>query len=63
VVDRWQTGSVQLHCVFRFEMEHLLARTSFSLEDVYGDFLRNPLDDTSPNMIWVARKPETTGYS
>jgi SAM-dependent methyltransferase len=58
VVDRWETEPVRLHCVFRFEMEHLLARAGFSLMDVYGDFFRNPLDDKSSNMIWVARKPE-----
>lgn len=59
VVDRWKTEPVRLHCVFRFEMEHLLMRVGFSLEDVYGDFFRNPLDDKSSNMIWLAHRPES----
>jgi ubiquinone/menaquinone biosynthesis C-methylase UbiE len=57
VVDQWKTEPVRLHCVFRFEMEHLLARVGFSLDVVYGDFFRHPLDDNSKNMIWVANKP------
>jgi SAM-dependent methyltransferase len=58
VVDRWITEPIRLHCVFRFEMEHLLARVGFSMNAVYGDFFRHPLDDKSSNMIWVASKPE-----
>jgi hypothetical protein len=46
-----------LHCVFRFEMEHLLARTGFEIQAMYGDFLKNKLSDNSSEMIWVARKP------
>jgi len=60
VVDRWQTEPIRLHCVFRFEIEHLLGRVGFSVEAVYGDFFRQPLDDKSINMIWVAYRPETT---
>jgi SAM-dependent methyltransferase len=56
VVDRWESGPVRLHCVFRFEMEHLLARVGFAVRDVYGDFFGGPLLDTSRDMIWVARK-------
>ena len=62
VVDRWESGPVRLHCVFRFEMEHLLRRVGFSLVDVYGDFFRNPLDDQSENMIWVACRPESARF-
>jgi ubiquinone/menaquinone biosynthesis C-methylase UbiE len=54
--NRWQTEPVRLHCVFRFEMEHLLARVGFNIEKVYGDFFRQPLQDQSPGMIWVARR-------
>jgi SAM-dependent methyltransferase len=56
VVDCWETGPVRLHCVFRFEMEHLLGRTGFAVEAVYGDFFRRELEEGSPEMIWVARK-------
>lgn len=45
-----------LHCVFPFEMQHLLVRVGFAVEAVYGDFLRQPLGDQSAEMIWVARK-------
>jgi ubiquinone/menaquinone biosynthesis C-methylase UbiE len=55
VIDRWQTNPVRLHCLFRFEMEHLLKRTGYTIEAVYGDFFRNPLQDKSLGMIWVAR--------
>lgn len=61
VVDRWKTEPVRLHCVFRFEMEHLLGRVGFIIEDVYGDFFRNPLEDKSSSMIWAAHKPESAG--
>ncbi len=56
VVERWETEPIRLHCVFRFEMEHLLGRAGFSVDEVYGDFFRHPLEDHSPNMIWVAHK-------
>ena len=38
------------------EVEHLLSRTGFHLEAVYGDFDRSALVDTSPEMIFVAEK-------
>ena len=55
VVDRLEGSPNRLHCVFRFEMEHLLGRTGYVVEAVYGDFYREPLQDKSANMIWVAR--------
>lgn len=55
VVNRWQTQPIRLHCVFRFEMEHLLARVGFAVEAVYGDFFRHALEDKSSEMIWVAQ--------
>ena len=61
VVDRWETGLVRLHCLFRFEMEHLLGRIGFAVEAVYGDFFRRELEEESPEMIWVARKMVSHG--
>jgi len=55
VVGRWETGAIRLHCVFRFEMEHLLRGTGFAVEAVYGDFFQQELRDDSSEMIWVAR--------
>jgi SAM-dependent methyltransferase len=56
VIGRWDTGPIRLHCVFRFEMEHLLKRVGFEIEHVYGDFSRKELRDDSTEMIWIARK-------
>jgi SAM-dependent methyltransferase len=56
-LSRVEKAPVRLHCVFRFEMEHLLARTGFEVEAVYGDFFKHELQDDSPDMVWVARKP------
>ncbi len=60
VTDSWQTAPVRLHCVFRFEMEHLLARVGFTVDAVYGDFSRHPLADDSSDMVWVAHVASTT---
>jgi ubiquinone/menaquinone biosynthesis C-methylase UbiE len=46
----------RLHSLFPFEVEHLFARTGFSIEAVYGDFYGHPLEDKSPQMVWVAGK-------
>jgi ubiquinone/menaquinone biosynthesis C-methylase UbiE len=56
ILQTWERQPMALHCVFPFEMEHLLARAGFIDRVVYGDFLQNPLDERSPDMIWVARK-------
>jgi ubiquinone/menaquinone biosynthesis C-methylase UbiE len=55
VTNRWQRKPMPLHCVFRFEMDHLLKRMGYAIEAVYGDFFKNPLMDESDQMIWVAR--------
>jgi SAM-dependent methyltransferase len=54
LVQRWERGPVALHCIFRFEMEHLLARAGFTIRAVYGNFERSPLQDDSSEMIWVS---------
>jgi hypothetical protein len=56
VLRTWQREPMALHCVFRFEMEHLLARTGFDSRSVYGDFFKNPLDENSSEMVWVAKR-------
>jgi ubiquinone/menaquinone biosynthesis C-methylase UbiE len=40
---------------FRFEVEHLLARCGFQVDEIFGDFDRSPLRDHSPEMIFVAK--------
>jgi SAM-dependent methyltransferase len=54
VMDFWQTAPARIHCVFRFEMEHVLARADFTVDALYGDFSRHPLADNSSDMIYVA---------
>jgi SAM-dependent methyltransferase len=39
---------------FRYEVEHLLARCGFRLQETFGNFDRSPLQDDSPEMIFVA---------
>jgi ubiquinone/menaquinone biosynthesis C-methylase UbiE len=56
VNQTWETEPIPLHCIFRFEMEHLLRREGFSTEAVYGDFYKNELGNKSEDMIWIARK-------
>jgi ubiquinone/menaquinone biosynthesis C-methylase UbiE len=58
VLQTWIRKPMPLHCVFRFEMEHLLARTGFEIQTLYGDFFKNELTDKSSEMIWVAFKNE-----
>lgn len=60
VIQRWERTPMPLHCVFRFEMEHLLARAGFEVQSVYGDFFRHELTDQSTDMIWVARQLHST---
>ena len=55
VVERLDLGPIRIHVAFRFEMEHLLARTGFAVEAVYGDFIRQELQDDSSEMVWVAK--------
>ncbi|HVX29203.1 MAG TPA: class I SAM-dependent methyltransferase [Nitrolancea sp.] len=47
-------GHYQTRYVHHFEMLGLLEVTGFELEGVYGSYDLEPLDDQSPNMIFVA---------
>jgi SAM-dependent methyltransferase len=51
------TTELRLRMIYRYEMEHLLARSGFEVEALYGDFDERPLTEDSREMIWVARKP------
>lgn len=39
---------------FRFELEHLLARSGFEVTALYGDFDATPFAGSSPEMIFIA---------
>jgi len=45
-----------LRYFFRFEVEHLLVRCGFRVKAEYGNFDRTPLEDASPEMIYVAER-------
>jgi ubiquinone/menaquinone biosynthesis C-methylase UbiE len=53
VIERMESKPLPLHCLFRFEMEHLAYRADFQVEAVFGDFFEGELRDESPGMIWV----------
>jgi len=44
----------QLRYLYRFEMQHLLESAGYQVLDVYGGFDREPLDEDSTEMVWVA---------
>lgn len=54
VLARWERPPVALHCVFRYEMAHLLRRAEYTIEAVYGGFDGSALANDSDSMIWVA---------
>jgi ubiquinone/menaquinone biosynthesis C-methylase UbiE len=56
-IDCWDSGPLRFRCVGRFEMEHLLARTGFEVESLFGNFFRDAFADDSREMIWVATVP------
>jgi hypothetical protein len=58
-VETRETGAIRLHCLFRFEVEHLMGRVGLDVRATYGDFFGEPLSDDSPQMIWVATKPQS----
>lgn len=60
VTNRVESGPIRLHCVFRFEMEHLFALLGYDIQAVYGDFHRQPLVDDSSDMIWIVTHNTST---
>lgn len=57
VVSR-RYAQMTLRLLFRFEVEHLLARCGLALEAIYGDFRHAPYRGTSSQMLVVARRAE-----
>lgn len=50
-------ADIELRMVYRYEMEHLLLRSGFEIEALYGGFDERPLTEERREMIWVARRP------
>jgi hypothetical protein len=48
--------SFPMRYFFRFEIENLIARTKFKLENIYGDFNRNDLTNDSKEFVVVCSK-------
>ncbi len=40
------------------QMRALLEEAGFEIEALYGDFDRSPLTETSPEQVWIVRRPE-----
>jgi len=51
-------STMTLRLVFRYEMEHMLARCGLQAEALYGDFDRGEYRGSSEQMLWVARKAD-----
>jgi ubiquinone/menaquinone biosynthesis C-methylase UbiE len=52
-----QETTLELRMVYRYEMEHLLLRAGFEIEDLYGWFDGRSLTEEAREMVWVARRP------
>lgn len=52
----------RMRCLFRFEVEHLLARAGFAVEHVFADFDRSPYGSQYPGeLIFIARRQLANG--
>lgn len=58
VVRRTYGQPLHVRYHYRYEVEHLLARCGFEVEAHYGDVQKNEYRATSPDLIYVARRPE-----
>jgi hypothetical protein len=43
---------------YRYEIEHLLARTGFRVVELFGDYDQSPFLNNSSEMIFVAERVE-----
>ncbi|MEE8442209.1 MAG: methyltransferase domain-containing protein [Dehalococcoidia bacterium] len=50
----------QMRYLYRFEAQNLLSACGYQVLDVYGSFQREPLDESSTEMIWVATPSSPT---
>jgi SAM-dependent methyltransferase len=48
------TSEVTLRLIYRYELEHMLARSGFSLRNLHGDYESSPYEDDSERMIGIA---------
>ena len=53
----WKAGVVPLWWLTRAEQEGLVDVAGLEVEALYGGFHREPYDETTLEMVWIARKP------
>ncbi len=58
--SRRLTETFPMRFVFRYELEHLLARCGFSIVALYGDYDRSAFTDESLGMIAIASSNQAT---
>ena len=56
--ERVEDFSFKFRYYFRFEVEHLVARSNLSIENMYGDFYENEMNSESREMVVVCKKNE-----
>ena len=54
-----KTNVLPIRYIFRFEMELLLEKAGFIIENIYGYYDKSEFKFNSKRMIFVARKPTT----
>ena len=54
-VSRRLYRDFQLRYAHRWEIDHLLARCGYQVLDLFGDYHRSPFDESSTEMVWVAK--------
>ncbi|MBZ0202551.1 MAG: class I SAM-dependent methyltransferase [Ignavibacteria bacterium] len=54
--EKTSTYAFPMRYYFRFEVEHLIARSGFKLEHIYGDFEKHELNSKSNEFVIVCRK-------
>ena len=57
VVCRRMYRDYQLRYCHRWEVHHMLRLCGYEIEALYGDFDLSDFDESSTEMIWVARRP------
>jgi SAM-dependent methyltransferase len=56
--ERRADWDFEMRFFFRFELEHLVARSKLGLEAIHGDFAGGPLTPDSAEYVVVCRRPE-----
>ena len=54
--ERVEEFNFKFRFYFRYEVEHLVARSPLTLENMYGDFYENEMNSDSREMVVVCRK-------